>query len=47
VARPSTKILAHIRVFAIATVFGLAAYAIVRLLVFVSDRAGLLDWIKG
>ena len=42
----SRKMLAHARVFAIAAAFGLAAYAVIRGLITVSDRLGLLDWIK-
>ena len=42
----SRKMLAHARVFAIAAVFGLAAYAVVRGMIVVSDRLGLLDWLK-
>ena len=38
--------LAHARVFVIAAAFGLAAYAVVRGLIAVSDRLGLLDWLK-
>jgi hypothetical protein len=37
----------HLRVFLIAGLFGLAAYAVVRGLIYVSDRAGLLDWLRG
>ena len=44
--RLSGKMLTHARVFAIAAILGLAAYAIVRGLIYVSDRLGLLDWIK-
>jgi hypothetical protein len=46
-AHGSRKILAHVRVFAIAAAFGLAAYAVVRVLIAVSDRLGLLGWIRG
>ena len=46
-ARLSRKMLVHVRVFAIAAVFGLAAYAVVRVLIIVSDRLGLLGWIRG
>jgi hypothetical protein len=46
-ARLSRKMLAHARVFAIAAAFGLAAYAVVRVLIAASDRLGLLDWIRG
>ena len=38
--------LAHARVFAIAVALGLAAYAVIRAMLYVSDRLGLLDWIK-
>ena len=37
----------HLRVLAIATGFGLGAYAVVWVLVVVSRRAGLLAWIAG
>jgi hypothetical protein len=37
----------HLQVFWRAAVFGLAAYAVIRLMVFLSDKAGLLDWLKG
>jgi hypothetical protein len=36
--------MAHLRVLAIAAAFGLVAYAVVRLLVFVSWETGLLQW---
>jgi hypothetical protein len=36
--------MAHLRVLAIAAAFGLVAYAVVRLLVFVSRETGLLQW---
>ena len=36
--------MAHLRVLAIAAAFGLAAYAVVRLLVYVSRETGLLQW---
>jgi hypothetical protein len=45
-ARRSTKMLVHARVVAIAAVLGLAAYAVVRVLIVLSDRLGLLDWIR-
>lgn len=37
---------AHLKVFAIAAAFGLAAYAAVRLLLYLSDIMGLLDWLR-
>lgn len=37
----------HLRVFAIAALFGLGAYAVVRVLLWLSRRAGLLDWLAG
>jgi hypothetical protein len=46
-ARVSRKMLAHIRVFAIAAAFGLAAYAVVRVVIILSDRLGLLGWLRG
>lgn len=36
--------MAHLKVLAVAAAFGLAAYAVVRLLVFVSRETGLLQW---
>ncbi len=36
----------HLKVFARAAVFGLAAYAVVAGLVYVSRQMGLLDWIR-
>ena len=36
--------MAHLRVLAVAAAFGLAAYAVVRLLVHVSRETGLLQW---
>jgi hypothetical protein len=36
----------HLKVFVRAAVFGLAAYAVVLGLVYVSKQAGLLDWIR-
>jgi hypothetical protein len=42
-----TGAVVHLQVFWRAAVFGLAAYAVIRLMVFVSDKAGLLDWLKG
>ena len=35
----------HLRVLAIAVLFGLGAYAVVRVLIWFSRRAGLLDWL--
>jgi hypothetical protein len=37
---------AHLKVFAIATAFGLGAYAVIRLLLYLSHGAGLLDWLR-
>ena len=37
---------AHFRVILIAAVFGLGAYAVIRLLLFVSHELGLLDWLR-
>ena len=37
----------HLRVMAIATVFGLGAYAVIQVLVHASLRIGLLQWIAG
>lgn len=38
--------MAHVKVFLIATAFGLGAYAIIRVLIYVSGAAGLLDWLR-
>lgn len=35
----------HLKVFALATFFGLCAYAVVRGLVYVSAETGLLAWL--
>jgi hypothetical protein len=37
--------MAHLKTFAAAAAFGLCAYAVVQLLVFVSRQAGLLQWL--
>lgn len=36
--------MAHLKTMAIAAVFGLCAYAVVQLLVFLSRESGLLQW---
>lgn len=36
--------MAHLKTLAIAAVFGLCAYAVVQLLVFLSRESGLLQW---
>lgn len=36
----------HLKVFAMAAAFGLAAYAVIAGLLFLSRQAGLLDWIR-
>lgn len=36
----------HLKVFAIAATFGVAAYGVIRVLLYVSDAAGLLDWMR-
>lgn len=36
--------MAHLRVLAVAAAYGLVAYAVVRLLVYVSRETGLLHW---
>ena len=41
------KAMAHLKLFAIAAGFGLAAYAVVVGLVAASKRLGLLDWVAG
>lgn len=38
--------LAHFKVFAIAAVFGLAAYAVIRIFLHLSQSAGLLGWLR-
>jgi hypothetical protein len=43
--RRSMSIKKHFRVCAIATVFGLGAYAVVQVMVRISDRIGLLSWL--
>jgi hypothetical protein len=37
--------MAHLRTFAIAAAFGLLAYGVVRVLVYASNRFGVLQWI--
>lgn len=37
--------MAHVKVFAIAAAFGLLAYGAVRVLLYLSHAAGLLDWL--
>ena len=37
----------HLRLFAIATLFGLGAYAVAWILVLASRRTGLLAWLAG
>jgi hypothetical protein len=37
---------AHIKVFLIATVFGLGAYGVIQVLLHFSRAAGLLDWLR-
>jgi hypothetical protein len=36
----------HLAVLAVAAAFGLTAYAAIRLLLYASDAAGLLDWLR-
>jgi hypothetical protein len=38
--------MAHVKVFFIAAAFGLLAYGVVRVLLFLSRAAGLLDWLR-
>jgi hypothetical protein len=38
--------MAHAKVFLIAIVFGLGAYAAIQALLYVSRAAGLLDWLR-
>ncbi len=40
------RLWAHLKVFLVAIVFGLLAYGVIRVLLFVSREAGLLDWLK-
>jgi hypothetical protein len=40
------KIVTHLQVFWRAAVFGLGAYAVIRVLVYLSQQAGLLDWLR-
>ena len=40
-------LLRHARIVAIAVVFGLAAYAVVNVLVWASRHSGLLAWLAG
>jgi hypothetical protein len=35
----------HLKVFMIAAAFGLGAYATIRVLLYLSHAAGLLDWL--
>lgn len=36
----------HLKVFALAIAFGLAAYTVLAALIYLSRQAGLLDWIR-
>lgn len=36
----------HLKVFLIATVFGLGAYGAIHILLYLSRAAGLLDWLR-
>lgn len=36
----------HLKVFLIAAAFGLGAYVVIRLLLYGSRAAGLLDWLR-
>jgi hypothetical protein len=40
-----SRIKIHLHVIGRAVVFGFGAYAVIRLLVFASAQAGLLDWL--
>jgi len=39
------KIVTHLQVYWRAAVFGLGAYAVIRVAIYLSDKAGLLDWL--
>lgn len=41
-----TRFSVHARVFAIAIVFGLGAYAVIQALIYVTRQLGWLDWLK-
>ena len=43
---PVTKLKIHLHVIWRAVVFGLGAYAVIRVLVYASAHAGLLNWLK-
>jgi hypothetical protein len=38
--------MAHVKVLLIAAVFGLLAYGVAHLLIYISRTAGLLDWLR-
>ena len=40
-----SRIVPHLQVFWRAAVFGLGAYVVIRVLIYLSDKAGLLDWL--
>ena len=40
------KLLVHLQVYWRAAVFGLGAYAVIRVAIYLSDKAGLLNWLK-
>ena len=42
-----TPLSAHLKVALIAVAFGLAAYAVVRAAIALTDRLGWLDWLRG
>ena len=41
------RLMRHVRVFAIGAAFGLAAYAVVSVLVALSRRGAILQWLAG
>ena len=44
--RVSSKITVHLQVFWRAAVFGLGAYAVIRVFIYLSRQAGILDWLR-
>ena len=44
---PLAEVMKHVRVFGIAGAFGLAAYAVVRVLIYVTRELGWLSWLRG
>jgi hypothetical protein len=44
--RATQKLLIHFHVFWRAAVFGLGAYAVIRVAIYFSREVGLLDWLR-